>query len=218
MSDRTLYWIGGSPYAWAVSLALEYKGLEYEHKLLSASDGELKTPEFLALNPRGKVPVLVDQALAVYESQAIIMHLELSYPDKPSLLPKDKALRAKALTRANEIQYLTAAAMALRPLFGGGEVAEEVKSALVAEVRRWEAYALESSRESGFLVGDAFSVADANLIPYLALLKRFGFNFSQEKFPALALYLSRHTDCPHFQRLYPPHWKESDDKTWLADL
>lgn len=82
--------------AWAVSLGLEHKGLDYADKLLSASEGQLKTDEFRALNPRGKVPVLVDGDTTIYESQAILLHLELTYPEKP-LLPANTADRAKAL-------------------------------------------------------------------------------------------------------------------------
>jgi hypothetical protein len=44
-----IYWISGSPFAWRVLLTAEVKGIPYEGKLLEASKGELKTPEFLAI-------------------------------------------------------------------------------------------------------------------------------------------------------------------------
>ena len=56
----TFYYGAGSPFAWRVWLALEHKALAYELKVLSFSDGDLKKPEFAALNPRRKIPVLVD--------------------------------------------------------------------------------------------------------------------------------------------------------------
>ena len=61
-SSVEIYWISGSPFAWRVLLTAEVKGIPYEEKLLQASKGELKTPEFLAINPLGRVPALRDAA------------------------------------------------------------------------------------------------------------------------------------------------------------
>ncbi len=58
-SAHTLY-ASGSPYAWRVWLAAEHKGIAYELKTLSFDAGDLKRPGFLALNPRHRVPVIVD--------------------------------------------------------------------------------------------------------------------------------------------------------------
>src|SRR5947209_18932793 len=66
------YYASGSPYAWRVWLALEHKGIPYERKTLSFDAGDLKTPEFAALNPRRKVPVVVDGGFALYESGALV--------------------------------------------------------------------------------------------------------------------------------------------------
>ena len=50
----------GSPFAWRVWLALEHKQVPYQIKTLSFDRREHRTPEFLAINPRGKVPAIVD--------------------------------------------------------------------------------------------------------------------------------------------------------------
>src|SRR3954470_18066619 len=71
-----LYWGSGSPFAWRVMLTLEVKRLSYESKLLEFSKSEHKTPSFLRLNPRGKIPVLKDGDLVLYESLAIMAYLE----------------------------------------------------------------------------------------------------------------------------------------------
>ena len=55
-----LYYGSGSPFAWRVQLALEHKALAYERKVLSFSAGDTRKPEFVALNPRHRVPVIVD--------------------------------------------------------------------------------------------------------------------------------------------------------------
>ncbi len=83
----TFYYASGSPFAWRVWLALEHKQLAYEHKMMSFSAGDLKKPEFLAINPRHKVPAIVDDGFALYESQAILEYLEERHPARPSLFP-----------------------------------------------------------------------------------------------------------------------------------
>src|SRR5215216_7871674 len=90
----TLYYASGSPYAWRVWLALEHKGVDYELKTLSFDAGDLKTPEFLALNPRHRVPVLVDDGFALYESAAIVEYVEDRWPDAPRLFSADLHERA----------------------------------------------------------------------------------------------------------------------------
>jgi glutathione S-transferase len=96
------YYGSGSPFAWRVWLALEEKGLRYDHVLLSFQAGDLKKPEYLAISPHGKVPALVDDdGTALYESQAILEYLEERYPERP-LLPGDPAGRARV--RIEEIE------------------------------------------------------------------------------------------------------------------
>ena len=89
----TLHAMSGSPFSWKVALALEYKQLNYELCWLSADAGDLKRPEFAALNPRRRAPVLTDGNVALYESSAIVQYLEDAYPE-PTLFPGDLATRA----------------------------------------------------------------------------------------------------------------------------
>src|SRR5947207_6464503 len=78
-----IFWLSGSPFAWRVLLALEVKGLPYQSRLLERSKGEQRSPEFLAMNPRGQVPVLRDGAVTVRESIAILAYLDRQYPEPP---------------------------------------------------------------------------------------------------------------------------------------
>ena len=55
----TLYYDSGSAYAWRVWLALEHKGVQYDWKLLSFSEGGHKTPDYTRLNPRQRVYAIV---------------------------------------------------------------------------------------------------------------------------------------------------------------
>jgi glutathione S-transferase len=62
--------------SWRVLLGAELKGLDYESRLLDFSKGEVKTPEFLQLNPRGRVPVIRDDGFVLYESLPILEYFE----------------------------------------------------------------------------------------------------------------------------------------------
>src|SRR5436190_23236563 len=78
-----VFMISGSPFAWRVLLALELKGLAYETRVLEMSKGEHKSPAYLAINPRGRVPTLRDGDTVVYESLAILAYLDRRYPTPP---------------------------------------------------------------------------------------------------------------------------------------
>ncbi|MCA7949164.1 glutathione S-transferase family protein [Burkholderia seminalis] len=68
---------------------------DFEFVSVNLLQGEHKRPDFLRLNPAGKVPVLVDGDLVIPESAAIVLYLADKYPEK-GLLPADPALRAQA--------------------------------------------------------------------------------------------------------------------------
>lgn len=73
---------------------LKELGLEFEFVPVNLQAGEHRRPEFLALNPAGKVPVLVDGDLVLTESAAIVLYLAEKYPDK-GLMPTSLQQRAQ---------------------------------------------------------------------------------------------------------------------------
>ncbi len=99
----TFYYGSGSPYAWKVWLALEHKAIPYDIEVLSFDKGETRAPAFLAINPRGKVPTIVDDGYALWESAAIVEYLDEAYPQRP-LLPKDLQGRATVRRIAAEAE------------------------------------------------------------------------------------------------------------------
>jgi glutathione S-transferase len=74
---------------------LKELGLEFEFIPVNLQAGENRRPEFLALNPAGKVPVLVDGDFVLTESAAIVLYLAEKYPEK-GLLPTELKQRAQA--------------------------------------------------------------------------------------------------------------------------
>ncbi|KAJ7923094.1 glutathione S-transferase [Mycena leptocephala] len=78
-----------------VALALAEKQIPFEHVLVDLKAKEQKTPEFLAMNPFGQVPVIEDEGFILYESRAICRYLAEKYADQGApLLPKSFRERA----------------------------------------------------------------------------------------------------------------------------
>ena len=77
------YWGSGSSPCWRVALALEFKRLKYNSHLLHFDLQEHKSPQMLAMNFRGRLPVLRDNDYVVFESLAILYYLDQKYPDPP---------------------------------------------------------------------------------------------------------------------------------------
>jgi glutathione S-transferase len=74
--------------------SLRELGVDFEFEVVNLLAGDHQRPEFLRLNPAGKVPVLVDGDLVLTESAAIVLYLAEKYPEK-KLLPSDLATRAQ---------------------------------------------------------------------------------------------------------------------------
>ena len=127
-----LYWGSGSPFAWRVMLTLEVKGLAYESKLLEFSKGENKSPEYLRLNPRGKVPTLKDGDFVVYESLAIMSYLDRKYPHPPLFgkTAEETGLVWRAISES-ESYLVSAGDKVVRPVFFGKGLDKEIGRAHV---------------------------------------------------------------------------------------
>lgn len=87
-------------------------GVEFEHEELGGRFGGLQTEEFLALNPNGRIPVLRDSEVVVWESQAIVRYLCARYSDR-RLWPEDPAHRAQT------DQWMEWCSTTLQPAFMG---------------------------------------------------------------------------------------------------
>src|SRR5687767_15145677 len=77
-----------------VRIALALKGIAAEEISVNLMQGEQAKPEYLAVNPLGVVPALVDDGTTVFESLAIIEFLDETHP-QPPLLPQDPRGRAR---------------------------------------------------------------------------------------------------------------------------
>ena len=214
----TLYCLSGSPFSWKVWLALEHKALPYKLRVLSADAGDLKSPECLAVNPRGKVPIIVDDGFALAESTAIIEYIEDQYPQFGGRLwPSD--VRERALARRHAIETDAYVYPHVRTLVRGllmrggpgGDSAsiEAAKAELAAELA-----ALEKSIEHDFLTGATPTAADFAMYPMTALLMRIqslrpDADVSSIIPDALRNWMARIEALPYFAKTTPPHWRQS---------
>src|SRR5499426_607882 len=92
-----LYDFLSCPYGQKVRIVLAEKSLNYDLLAVDLTQNEHRRPDFLRLNPFGRVPVLVDDDTAVYDSTVINEYLEDEYPEPP-VLPAvgSSALRSRA--------------------------------------------------------------------------------------------------------------------------
>ena len=212
-----IYWGSGSPFAWRVLLAAELKRIPYESKLLEFSKGQLKTPEFLALNPRGKVPVIRDGDFVLAESLAILAYLDRKQPDPPLFgrTPED-AGRIWAQIAAFEAYMKDPVTLVNRWMFNDKPRTPEVDQAreqVGAELAR-----VEARLERPWLAGDAVSAADLAWFPTLRTFQRaavraeartreMGLHPLAEKYPNIAAWIGRVEALPGYDKTFPPHWR-----------
>jgi len=150
-----------TPNGWKASVALEELELPYEVHALSLSKGDQKTPEFLKINPNGRIPAIMDREendFAVFESGAILIYLA---EKAGKLMPADRKGRSRV------IQWLMFQMGGIGPMMGQANVffrywPEKIQPAI-------DRYQHESRRlfevlngrlaESEYLAGD-YSIAD----------------------------------------------------------
>lgn len=209
----TFYSGAGSPFAWRVWLALEHKGIPYDYRLLSFDSGDLATPEFGAVNPRRKVPAIVDDGFTLYESAAIVEYLDERF-DGPTLFPGDARARALARRISAEVDnyYKEPMERLVRQVFHGppeswkeGEITAG-RDGIQAELAFWE-----RELRGDFLAGE-LSAADYTLYPMIGLTQRMekrcaAIAVTEALGPRLRGWMRRIESLPYFAKTYPAHWK-----------
>jgi glutathione S-transferase len=164
MAGTLIYGAIGSPYVARVALAARLKALEFELRL--PADG-LRSPAFRALNPLGKIPVLVDAAVTLPESEVICQYLDERYPDPP-LLPAEPPDRARSRLLARLVdQYVLPPVLAASALNRQSPVD---RAAVAAELERARSGLASRGHFAGTgpaLRGDRPGLADCALAPAL---------------------------------------------------
>lgn len=178
--DRIQLYSLPTPNGVKVSIALEELGLPYEPHLIDIGKNETWIPEFLSLNPNGKIPAIIDpngpggKPLGLFESGAILVYLA---EKTGKLIPTDPALRYETL------QWVFFQMAAVGPMFGQLGFFHKFAGGEYEDKRPRDRYAAESKRLLGVLetrlagrdwiMGAEYSIADIALLGWVRNLIGF---------------------------------------------
>jgi glutathione S-transferase len=191
-----LYDFKSSPNCQRVKVVLAEKNLPYDIVPIDLRAKEQKTPEYLKLNPYGKVPVLVDDSTVLYESCIVNEYLNEKYPNPP-LMPADPGKRAKArilidygLAHLDQPYQKLRMELAKDAAEQDPQLVDQTKSELKRLLQRFE----NEIGDQPYLMGD-FSLVDAALIPRFTRLEGFGV-LPDASLPRFGNYLQRMKERP----------------------
>ena len=179
-----------------VKIALHEKGLAYERVTLDLAKKEQKRPEFLKLNPYGKVPVINDNGQILFESCIINEYLDEQYPNPP-LMPKDPCLRGRGRVLVDySLNYLHEPYWALR-----GEMLKkesERNIAIMEEkrhiLRNLLQYLEEALGDKSYFLGE-ISLTDIDVLPRFLRMESYG-ALPTPSLPRIGAWLKRIKERP----------------------
>jgi GST-like protein len=208
--DRLQLYSLPTPNGVKISIMLEEIGLPYEVHLVNFNKDDQKTPEFLSLNPNGKIPAIIDpdgpggKPLGLFESGAILQYLA----DKTG-----KLLPADAARRWQTIQWLHFQMGGIGPMFGQVGFFNKFAGREIADKRPLERYVEESkrllavmeSRLAGrqWIMDDEYTIADISMLGWVRnLIGNYGAREIVEfdRFRHVAAWLERGLARPAVQR------------------
>jgi glutathione S-transferase len=173
---------GSRSRASIVQWYLEEIGAEYEFILIKMEEGEHRQPEFLALNPMGKVPVLVDGDFKLWESGAILLYLASKYGLMPDSLQETSII----------YQWVLFANSTLATgLFIEANREKEMPKLLTPLSQIFES--------QPFILGQEFTVADVavgSILAYIPIMLKLDLS----KYPGVVDYIQRINNRPSFQK------------------
>lgn len=187
----------GTPNGYKPLIMLEELGEKFELKRIDISKGDQKTDAYLAINPNGKIPAMVDHAAKVtlFESGAILHYLAEKF---------GKFLPTEPGPRANTMAWLFFQVGGVGPMFGqAGHFAKRTdsdyaKKRYFDETARLYGVLEKRLTQATFLAGDEYTIADIATFPWVRNPSYFGLEL--DAFPALADWVHRIGDRPAVQR------------------
>lgn len=201
------YWRSSASYRVRIALGLKHLPYEYVPVHLTKDGGEQNATSYRALNPQGRVPLLVDGEFRLSQSLAILDYLETLAP-RPALLPEEPKLRARVLA------FVHAIAADIQPLQNTGPLQYLVEEIGLDEARKnaWVRHwierglgALEQERgglpDTSYVFGDAPTWADCVLVPQIYAAERY--QCDMVRFPLLTAVAQRLRTLPAFAQAAP---------------
>ena len=193
----TLYDSLSSGNGYKVRLFLRLLGISFERVEVDIERGESRTPEFLAKNPEGRIPVLrLDDGTHLFESNAIVCYLAEGTP----YLPEGRLARAQVLQWMFWEQYSHEPNVATVRHWVAHVGVPEEKRALLEQKRALGIRALSVMEKHldgrAYFVGDRFTVVDIALYAYTHVAPEGGFDLAP--LPRIRAWLDRVRDRPGF--------------------
>ncbi len=202
-----LYGFPGSPNTWKVRAVAAHLQQPIEFSIVDLAKGQQRTPEYLAINPTGRTPTLVDGDFKLWESTAIMMHLASLKPN--SLFPDDPRTRADiARWQSWQLQHWGAQACEpllferiVKPYFNLGP-ADEAAVAKATEAFHRDARLLTDHLATRrYLVGDDITLADFSVAALLVLAKEA--QMPAAAYPRMMEWFARVLALPAWQETAP---------------
>jgi glutathione S-transferase len=197
----TLYHDTPSSNSDRVKIALAEKGLNWDGIRVRLANKEQKKPEFLKLNPYGKIPVLVEDGNVLFESCIINEYLDEKYSDPP-LMPKDPYLRGRGRVLVDyALNYAHEPYWALR---GEMRKPEGQRNAAVLKdarenLRSLLGYLEEALGDKSYFLGE-FSLTDIAIVPRFLRTETYG-ALPAPALPRIGAWLQRMKERPSVQAI-----------------
>ena len=203
-----------------MQLALSLHNIDYVSHRLDPEKGEHKAPEYLALNPRGKVPTLKDGDLILRESIAILAYLNAKFGWQ--LFGNTPAETGAIWQEVFELENFMSVLLVpmVVPIFFDRVEANrnsiiEASKKLKEELGRLNT--ILQTRE--WLAGGQLTAADVAAYPFVQLFQRTAQHERaqslpldllplEEKYPQVSTWMRRLEDVPGVKETYPPHWNQ----------
>ncbi|MGA7954445.1 MAG: glutathione S-transferase family protein [Gloeobacterales cyanobacterium] len=173
---------GARSRASIVQWYLEELKVPYEFVLLDMQNGDHRQPEFLAVNPMGKVPAIADSEFKLWESGAILLYLDEKY-GRTSDTPEQRSEKAQWVLFANAT-------------LGPGIF---VESSREREMPRLFPPLNQLFEQQPFVLGEEFTVADVavgSILVYIPMLLQLDLS----DYPGILAYIKRLSERPAFQK------------------
>lgn len=193
-----LYGMSGSGNCWKPAVLMKQLGIAFEWREIDILTGESRTPEYLARNPNGKVPLLeVEAGCYLAESNAMLCYLAEQTP----LLPGQRYARAKVLEwlffeQYSHEPYIATVRFWVHFLGKREEWRDKIAEAMKKGYAALGVMEAQLSR-TPFLAGDDYSVADIALYAYTHVAHEGGYELGS--YPNLNAWLSRVESTPRFE-------------------
>lgn len=190
----------GTPNGQKIPIMLEELGIPYNVKKIDIHKGEQKNPEFLKINPNGKIPALVDGDIVIFESVAILIYLAEKYK---------KFLPAEGQARYSTLEWALFQAAGVGPMLGQyGHFAVFAKDKIPYAIERYTQEAerllgvLEDRLKSNkFLAGENYSIADITTFPWIrAYTVFYKQQLDEAKYPSLIRWMKEVGERPAVQK------------------